>query len=277
MKNLDALTVKDFGAEWHKYSQKELKNEERLELFNRYFSIFPWDKLPKNSMGFDAGCGSGRWAMEVASRVGTLHCVDASEQALGVAKQNLQNEKNCSFHHSILEEMPIPNASMDFGYSLGVLHHIPNTLEALKACTIKLKPGAPFLLYLYYRFDNRPLWFVALWRISDIFRRMISKLPSPIKIFTCQMIAATLYWPLARLAKLLAALSIPVEKLPLSSYKDTSFYTMKTDALDRFGTRLEQRFTRQEMQEMMEVAGLERVIFREETPYWCAVGYRKVV
>ena len=45
--------------------------------------------------------------------------------------------------------MKIKENSMDFGYSLGVLHHIPDTKEALQKCVSKLKPGAPFLVYLY--------------------------------------------------------------------------------------------------------------------------------
>jgi hypothetical protein len=48
---------------------------------------------------------------------------------------------------------------------------------------------------------------------------------------------------------------------------------MRTDALDRFGTRLEKRFTRQKMEEMMQKAGLERITF-SDTTFWCAVGYR---
>jgi 2-polyprenyl-3-methyl-5-hydroxy-6-metoxy-1,4-benzoquinol methylase len=44
---------------------------------------------------------------------------------------------------------------MDFGYSLGVLHHIPDAQKALSDCVKKLKLGAPFLVYLYYSFDNR--------------------------------------------------------------------------------------------------------------------------
>ncbi|MCY7329778.1 MAG: class I SAM-dependent methyltransferase, partial [Saprospiraceae bacterium] len=66
----------------------------------------------------------------------------------------------------------LPDGAMDFGYSLGVLHHIPDTRAALAACVRKLKPGAPFLLYLYYAFDNRPWWFKALWRLSDVVRRL---------------------------------------------------------------------------------------------------------
>jgi len=50
---------------------------------------------------------------------------------------------------------------------------------------------------------------------------------------------------------------------------------MRTDALDRFGTRLEQRFTQQQINSMMKHAGLENILFSSEVPFWCAVGYRK--
>lgn len=49
---------------------------------------------------------------------------------------------------------------------------------------------------------------------------------------------------------------------------------MRTDALDRFGTRLEKRFTKNEMQAMMENCGLENVTF-SETSFWTAIGYKK--
>ena len=67
--------------------------------------------------------------------------------------------------------------SQDFGYALGVLHHVPDTASALRDCVTMLKAGAPFLLYLYYRFDNRPYWYQLVWRISDCLRRIVSTLP----------------------------------------------------------------------------------------------------
>ena len=65
-----------------------------------------------------------------------------------------------------------------------------------------------------------------------------------------------------------------VNNFPLSNYKDASFYTMRTDALDRFGTRLEKRFTKAEIMKMMEDAGLENIVFSNKVPYWCALGFR---
>ena len=49
--------------------------------WEQYFSIFPFDELPDNAVGFDMGCGSGRWAMFTSPKVGHLHCIDASEKA----------------------------------------------------------------------------------------------------------------------------------------------------------------------------------------------------
>ena len=50
---------------------------------------------------------------------------------------------------------------------------------------------------------------------------------------------------------------------------------MQTDALDRFGTKIEKRFTRNEITKMMKDAGLENIIFSEKEPYWVALGYKK--
>jgi hypothetical protein len=66
-----------------------------------------------------------------------------------------------------------------------------------------------------------------------------------------------------------------VESFPLSSYRHLSFYTICTDSRDRFGTRLEQRFTRAEMEKMMKDAGLTEIVFNESVPFWTAVGIKK--
>lgn len=270
--NLDARVVEGFGAEWSHFDQSGLSSEEQRILFDSYFSIFPWDALPAGAMGFDLGCGSGRWAKLVAPRVGWLHCIDASEAALQVAQQNLRDRPNCCFHRASVDGIPLPDRSADFGYSLGVLHHVPDTQEGLNACVAKLKPGAPFLLYLYYALDNKPGWYRLLWKTSNTGRILLSRLPFPVRYLVSQGIALMVYWPLARLARLLERLGVSVESLPLSFYRRRSFYVMRTDALDRFGTRLEQRFTRAQIQRMMEQAGLHQIVFSEQPPYWCAVG-----
>ena len=273
-KNLDERTVASFGHEWSHFDQSQFPEDESKAHFDAYFRVFPWADLPPQAVGFDLGCGSGRWAKLVAPRVHVLHCVDASAQALDVARRALAAADNCQFHHRSVDDLPFADASMDFGYSLGVLHHVPDTAAGLRACVKKLRIGAPFLVYLYYAFDNRPSWYRWLWRASELLRRSISEMPDAAKPTVTTALAAGVYWPLARAAKLVQRAGLPARHMPLFAYRDASFYTMKTDALDRFGTPLEQRFTQAEMKTLMITAGLEAVRFSNEPPYWCAVGTR---
>lgn len=273
MNNIDHRTVAGFGDEWERFDQSALPEHEVRALFDAYFHVFPWSALTADAEGFDLGCGSGRWAAQMAPRVGKLHCIDPSS-AINVARRNLAHFANVAFHSADAGTIPLADSSMDFGYSLGVLHHIPDTALAMKQCVAKLKPGAPFLVYLYYRFDNRPAWFRLLWQVSDIARQCISRLPHGARFVVSQAIATTVYWPLARVARLGTKAGRDTDAWPLSMYQDRSFYTMRTDALDRFGTRLEHRYTRAEITDMMHAAGLERVTISPEAPYWCAVGFR---
>ena len=272
--NIDPRTVAGFGEEWAAYDQTSLATEDQENWFGSYFGIFPWDRLPAAAQGFDLGCGSGRWAASVAPKVGHLHCIDPAEKALAVARRRLEDRSNVSFHHAAADQIPLPDCSQDFGYSLGVLHHIPDTGRALRDCVAKLKPGAPFLLYLYYALDDRPLWFRAIWRATDLARRGVSAMPFAARKSISEVIAATVYWPLSRGARLAERAGLPLESWPLKAYRNSSYYTLRTDALDRFGTRLEQRFTKTEIAAMMRDAGLGDLGFSDREPFWVACGIK---
>jgi len=272
-KNLDLETVASFGDEWSRFDQSGMKTEEAQKLFGQYFALFPWASLPPAAEGFDMGCGSGRWARWVAPRVGRLHCIDPSS-ALKVARTNLAEMGNVAFHDASVDEPTLKPGSQDFGYSLGVLHHVPDTASAIRSCSDLLKPGAPLLLYLYYAFDNRPLWFRALWRLTELARFLICRLNPTLKNFITDTLAILVYWPLARLSRLIDLIGFGVHGIPLSFYRDHSFYTMRTDARDRFGTPLERRYTRAQIEKMMLDAGLTEIRFSASAPYWCVVGIK---
>jgi len=272
--NKDDKVIRDFGQEWQDYNYGNISILKLKENFEQYFSIFPWERLSKISEGFDMGCGSGRWAQFVAPKVGVLNCIEPSD-AIEVAKRNLYQQKNVNFYKQTTEECSIGPASQDFGYCLGVLHHIPNTENALADCVRLLKPGAPLLLYLYYNFENRSYWFRLLWRISDRIRRIICTLPHWLKRPICEVIALFVYWPLARLAYAAGYLDIKVNSFPLSDYARKPFYQMRNDSLDRFGTRIEKRFSKKQLLEMLTKAGLENIEFSQFAPFWCCLAYKK--
>ena len=275
LNNVDEKVVKSFGEEWNSYNQSSLNEKEAKDLFNRYFNIFPRGFLKDDKVGIDIGCGSGRWAKHIAPLIKELHCVDASNQALSVAKNNLDGFDNCIFTHASTDALSLLDKKFDFGYSIGVLHHIPDTKKALIDCISILKKGAPFLVYLYFAFDNKPLWYRVLWKISEPIRFIISRSSFPVRKFISSLIALFIYLPFSRLSLIVDKLGIHSKNIPLSTYKNTSFYTMRTDALDRFGTRLEQRFTKQEIHSMMIDAGLINIEFSNEVPFWTVLGYKK--
>lgn len=277
MRNADPTVTTGFGHEWSTFRQGAdvLEIAERERLFDQYFRIFPWSELPPDSVGLDAGCGSGRWSMQVAPRVGKLHLLDASEEALATARDNLAAATNVTFHFASVSDIPLPDDSLDFAYSLGVLHHVPDTVSALRHIRSKLKPNAPFLIYLYYALDHRPRWFRAIWQVTDVARLAIARLPHWAKLVVSQSIAATVYWPLARLCTILDKLGVSTRSIPLEAYKNRSFYTMRTDAYDRFCTPLEKRFTRQQIEQMLSQSGFDQIIFSDQVPFWCAVARKK--
>jgi len=274
MKNIDRKTVKSFGDEWMHFDQSGMKNKEAYKIFKSYFSIFPFNKLSKFSEGFDMGCGSGRWAKFVAPKVGLLHCIDPSI-AIKVAQKKLKKLKNIKYHQKSLEKSGLKEKSQDFGYSLGVLHHVPNTSKAINSCVRLLKPGAPFLLYIYYSFDNRPGWFKSLWIISNYIRLVINRFPKFLKFLICDIIAVLVYYPLARFILLIEKIGFDFKNFPLYFYRSKSFYVMRTDSRDRFGTPLEKRFTKKEIFKMMEMSGLEKIKFKNSIPFWTAIGFKK--
>lgn len=273
--NVDLNVVDDFGREWSTFNQSALSAEDLAIMFDQYFAIFPFDKIDGSSVGFDMGCGSGRWAKLMAPKVGSLICIEPSELALEQAKKNLKELTNIEYECASVSETKVANSSQDFGYSLGVLHHVPDTLSGIKSCSKLLKSGAPFLIYLYYRFDNKPIWFRIVWRISNLIRLLVCNLPYLLKLSVTQIIALFVYWPLARIALLLESFGFNVENIPLSEYRKRSFYTLRTDALDRFGTKLEKRFTKKEIEHMLSQAGFHDIRFSQQTPFWVAVAIKK--
>jgi ubiquinone/menaquinone biosynthesis C-methylase UbiE len=273
--NVDLRTIDGFGLQWRDFDQAHSASGDLDQAFGKYFEGFPWSGIDQRSIGLDAGCGSGRWAKFVAPKVGKLICVDASAGAAKVAQANLESFDNCSVQVCTLEEIPIADNTLDFAYCLGVLHYIPDPGSALSAIVRKLKPGAPLLLYVYYALDNRSMWFRCIFRGVDLVRRAIAKMPYTIRRALSDVIAASVYLPLARLSRFLESKGFDVTGIPLSAYRHRSFYTMRTDCLDRFGNHLEHRFTRQQLHALLEEAGMTNIVIPTDEPYWRALAEKK--
>jgi len=272
-RNIDDSVVKSFGEEWQKFYQ--FSDKELDEIGRGYFDIVTDKMVNKSSYCIDIGCGTGRWSKYLYTRAGFIECIDPSDAIL-IADKVLEGVDNVRLSKASTDNIPFADETFDFGMSIGVLHHIPDTLRALTDCVKKIKQEGYFFIYLYYALDNRGLLFRTIFFFMNLFRKVISSFPAVLKKFTCDLIAIFIYMPVILLGRFFkwAGFKKVAAKMPLNAYHDRSFFIIRNDALDRFGTKLEQRFSRKEIIDMMEKAGLGEITVSEFFPYWHAIGKR---
>lgn len=268
--NIDKKTVESFGEEWSKFNS--FSDVDLNVTGDEYFDIVP-EHVYKDKKVLDAGCGTGRWSKYISAKASEIEAVDPSSAVFSAASV-LQDCDNARVSQASIANLPFADNSFDFVFSLGVLHHIPDTQNAMSKCVHKVKPGGFFLVYLYYSLDNRGLLFRALFYISNMMRKIVSKLPSAIKKMVCDLLAVVIYLPFISISKLFSLLGLDnlIKYIPLSYYSNKSLNIIRNDSLDRFGTPLEQRFSKKEIEAMMRNAGLNEILFSDSEPYWHAVG-----
>jgi SAM-dependent methyltransferase len=270
--NLDQQVIDSFGHEWAAFDYAENETDEALDAqFMAYCTPIDLSQFDsKFSVAADFGAGSGRWASRLLPFFSLVYALEPSDGANKVLRKKFSKESRIKILQETVGANSITDESLDLAMSLGVLHHIPNTGLAIKDVASKIKDGGIFLCYLYYKLENKPLYYRGLFWTSNSLRWVISRLPYTIRKIIARIIAALVYFPFARTAKLLANKGKDISNFPLHHYANMPFVMLQNDALDRFGTRLEQRFTKEEITEMLGDAGfnLATLNFSDLEPFW---------
>lgn len=271
--NIDQVTVESFGEEWSKFNyfdEKEIEN-----IGNEYFDIVDFSKYDEQSKVLDVGCGTGRWSIYLSSKFSNVYAMDPSK-AIYAAANLTKDIPGVHLIKASAENIPFEDETFDLVISLGVLHHIPDTQKALNTIVKKVNKGGQCLIYLYYALDNRSFFYKMIFYISSFFRFFISKSPSFFKKIICDIIAIFVYLPFIFLSKLVKTILGEKwgNKIPLSYYSNKSFNVIRNDSLDRFGTPLEQRFSKKQIEKMMQKAGLHDIKFSNNQPYWHVMGQK---
>ena len=269
--NLDQVTVDSFGEEWSKFNyfdESEIEN-----IGNEYFDIVDFSKFDGHSSALDVGCGSGRWSIYLSSKFTNVYAMDPSK-AIYAAANLTKDIPGIHLIKASAENIPFEDETFDLVISLGVLHHIPDTQKALNSIVKKVNKGGQCLIYLYYALDNRSFFYKMIFYTSSFFRFFISKSPSFLKKIICDLIAIFVYLPFILLSKLVKTVLGEKwgNKIPLSYYSNKSFNVIRNDSLDRFGTPLEQRFSKVKIEEMMRKSGLHDIKFSNNQPFWHVIG-----
>ena len=270
--NLDQEVINSFGHEWAAFDYSEAQTNEALDAqFLAYCEPIDLSQFnPETSLAADFGAGSGRWTSRLLPYFSQVYALEPSNGANKVLTKKFLNESRVKILQETVGMNSIPSSSLDLAMSLGVLHHIPDTGLAIKDVASKIKSGGVFLCYLYYKLDNKPIYYRGLFWASNSIRWVISRLPYVMRRMIARIIAIVVYLPLARTSKLLGKKGLNVSNIPLHHYADMPFVMLQNDALDRFGTRLEQRFSKKEITEMLSNAGfdLSTLRFSDVEPFW---------
>jgi SAM-dependent methyltransferase len=270
--NIDDEVVDHFGREWAKYNYLNGIASEALDKqFIAYTSPIDLEEFDsESSVAADFGAGSGRWAERLAPFFHKVYALEPSAAAVQVMNEKFSKEPRMIVLNENVEENSIPENSLDLAISLGVLHHIPDTSQAILDVGKRIKSGGTFLCYLYYKIEDKPFYYRAIFRIVNVVRFSISRMPHAVRMLFAKLIAFSVYLPLARYSKFNLNRGKDVSNIPLHHYANMPFVMLENDALDRFGTRLEQRFNKVEITEMLNAANFDiaSLKFSEAEPFW---------
>jgi SAM-dependent methyltransferase len=270
--NANYRLIEDFGDEWQRFNFLDGKSNQDLDRqFTAYTSILDFDLFKNNNaLVVDMGAGSGRWTERLLPYFSNIVAIEPSNKAVEILKKRFHGDNRVKIEKATVKHNSIMDNSADLIISLGVLHHLPNTQEALIDCFRKVKPGGYLLCYLYYNLENKSAIYRAVFHLSNFLRTIISRLPKRIKLLVCYLIALTIYWPMAKISKVATKFGVDNSNLPLHQYADFPFVFLKNDALDRFGTRIENRFSKVEIEYMLEQAqfNIRTLKFSESEPFY---------
>jgi SAM-dependent methyltransferase len=158
------------------------------------------DAPPFRGCVLDAGCGDGVDLATVGLTEGCIAVgVELSDGGIGTSAARTHAIPGAHVVQGDLCKLPFPAGSFDGAYSYGVLHHTVDPERATREIANTLKPGAPFLFYLYEDFSDRSLqWRVGLAAVSAV-RSLTTRMPPAVLMGLCRIAAPLVYatctWP----------------------------------------------------------------------------------
>jgi SAM-dependent methyltransferase len=248
-------TQASFGYEWTHFSDWR---ESGTTNFKDYFAGVDLAALADAAV-LDAGCGMGRHARQIARHANQVVAVDFS-CAIDPARRNTADRPNVECMQADLLALPFEDASFDFVYSLGVLHHLDETERALGELVRTLKPGGRLRVYLYWK---RHGWKGRLLNAVTAARRVTTRLPFPALRAACRVLSVALFAGVVLPYRALSAAGVrAIEDWPLFVYSKYPFYILYNDQFDRFSAPIEKRYDKDEVRDLFGRAGLVDVRVR---------------
>ncbi len=249
-------TALSFGFEWASFPQ--MYKEWQQSFLNYMQPHGP--EFFRGKKVLDAGCGNGRFAYYASKYGAEVWAIDLGP-AVQVARRNTETLVNVEVIQADLYHPPFAFESFDFIYSIGVLHHLPEPESAFRNLLEYLKPGGEIQIYLYWKPEGQPIK-RGLLALVGMGRKVTRRLPHSLVYALAFPAAVASYgffvWPY-RILKRIPVLANFAEKFPMKQYASFPFRVCVNDQLDRFSAPIENRYTRQEVTDWLNRAGLEAI------------------
>lgn len=148
MDSLTAATIEDFGNQWTRFTDNSGYYGSVDLLRDILAEVVDLKELTDTRVA-EIGSGSGRIvSMLLAAGSKSVIAVEPSN-AFDVLKQNTAPMADrIEYVRGPGEQLP-PKRELDFVFSIGVLHHIPDPRGSVRAAYESLKPGGDMVVWLY--------------------------------------------------------------------------------------------------------------------------------
>jgi len=247
-------TQRSFGYQWTRFGELRDEFEQQLLWFisppiTREFFF--------GKLGIDAGCGFGRhmyWAAKWGAEIVGIDLSAAVDRAFA----NTAHLPNAHVVQGDIYHLPVARGAFDFAYSLGVLHHLPDTALGVANVARCVRPGGSVITWLYAGGQGK--W---LARFEPV-RRAVSRLPLSVIYWLSLALACVGYpvviVPFRWLARAGVARGL-LQRLPshFKYYADYPFRVYHADWVDRLSAPVRFYFTPAEARQLLERQGLEAV------------------
>jgi SAM-dependent methyltransferase len=259
-----ARTLTSYSYQWRKFK----------EMLGHWEAVFRESIAPiepaffAGKRGLDAGCGFGRSLYYAASYGAEMIGLDLSE-AVESARANTRHLPNAHVVQGDIFHPPVPRASLDFVYSIGVLHHLHDPEGGFRTLTRLLAPGAPMFVWVYARGRGRQI------AAFSLMRALSTRLPLRALDAACLALAAS-HWLLwiapHRALRRFGPTRALADRIPFSLYARYPFRVLHTDWFDGLSVPLVNYYRPEDIAGWYRRAGLTGVSI---APEWGgrALGY----
>ncbi|HEY59643.1 MAG TPA: methyltransferase domain-containing protein [Anaerolineae bacterium] len=258
-------TIKDFGDQW-KLFQNNTGFYASIDLFEDFCGPLLDISDVKGKRVLDVGSGTGRIVnMLLDSGAKSVVAVEPSD-AFQLLKKNTEERSDKVKYFNLPGESIPKEIEVDYAFSVGVLHHIPNPLPTVKRVYEILKPNGKFIIWLYGREGN------------EIYLKIIK----PIKRIT-STIPDFLLIGLAFFLNILATFYISAGKfvnLPLQDYINKIFSKLSWKnrqmiIFDQLNPAYAKYYSQEEAERLLQHAGFINVRFHHRHGYsWTVIGIK---